>query len=96
MVRTFLVSTGTWATPSPLGVFRIYVKIPIQDMFGPGYYIEDVQHVMYFHNDYGIHAAYWHNNFGNPMSGGCINMKTEEALWVYEWASVGTVVSIHD
>jgi lipoprotein-anchoring transpeptidase ErfK/SrfK len=95
IIRTFLVSTGTWSTPSPLGVFRIYVKIPIQDMYGPGYYIEDVKFVMYFNKDYGIHAAYWHNNFGTPMSGGCINMKTDEAEWMYNWASVGTVVSIH-
>ena len=64
-------------------------------MFGEGYYIEDVQHVMYFSDDFGIHAAYWHDNFGQPMSGGCINMKPDEAKWMYEWASVGTIVNVH-
>ena len=45
--------------------------------------------------DYALHGTYWHNNFGNPMSHGCVNMKTNEASWVFEYSNVGTWVIIH-
>jgi hypothetical protein len=35
---------------------------------------------------FSLHGTYWHNNFGTPMSHGCINMKTSEAALIYEWA----------
>src|SRR5436853_811889 len=28
----------------------------------------------------------WHNNFGHPMSHGCVNLRTPEAEWLYMWA----------
>ena len=45
---------------------------------------------------YGIHGTYWHHNFGTPMSHGCVNMLTEDAGWLYDWASIGTVVYIRN
>nr|MDA8088057.1 peptidoglycan DD-metalloendopeptidase family protein [Nitrospiraceae bacterium] len=36
---------------------------------------------------------YWHNNFGHPMSHGCVNMKTPDAKWLFDWAPMGTPVS---
>jgi lipoprotein-anchoring transpeptidase ErfK/SrfK len=30
------------------------------------------------------------------MSHGCVNLRTEDAGWLYNWASVGTLVNIHD
>ena len=39
---------------------------------------------------YSIHGAYWHNNFGHPMSHGCVNMKTEDAEQIYNWANPPT------
>jgi len=63
-------------------------------MRGPGYHLEDVPYVMYFSGDFGLHGTYWHNNFGNPMSHGCVNLKTEDAKWLYNWVKVGTVVRI--
>jgi lipoprotein-anchoring transpeptidase ErfK/SrfK len=50
---------------------------------------------MYFYKDYGLHGTYWHNNFGTPMSHGCINLKTKDAGWLFDYAKVGTVVNIH-
>lgn len=93
--REFLVSTGTWLHPTVTGVFRIYVKYRAADMSGPGYYLPKVPYVMYFYKDYGLHGTYWHNNFGTPMSHGCINFPTVDAEWVYRYARVGTVVNIH-
>lgn len=34
-----------------------------------------------------FHGTYWHDNFGSPMSHGCINMRTSEAKWIYRWSS---------
>jgi lipoprotein-anchoring transpeptidase ErfK/SrfK len=95
LVNTFIVSTGLPDTPTVTGEYRIYIKVPIQDMSGPGYYLPDVPWVMYFYDEYGFHGTYWHNNFGTPMSRGCVNLTVDDAAWLYAWASVGTRVSIH-
>ncbi len=95
LVNSFIVSTGLPDTPTVTGDYRIYVKVPVQDMSGPGYYLSDVPWVMFFYEDYGFHGTYWHNNFGTPMSRGCVNLSVEDAEWLYNWASVGTRVSIH-
>ncbi len=92
--RTFVVSTGLPQTPTVVGIFRIWVKLRSTDMAGPGYYLPNVPYTMYFYQGYGIHGTYWHNNFGRPMSHGCINMRTEDARWLFHWADVGTVVQI--
>ena len=96
LVNSFLVSTGTYLHPTVTGQFHIYVKYRYTLMTGPGYYLPDVPYTMYFYEGYGIHGTYWHNNFGHPMSHGCVNMRTSEAGWLYEWASVGTLVNVHD
>jgi lipoprotein-anchoring transpeptidase ErfK/SrfK len=89
------VSTGLPGTPTVTGQYRIYVKYPAQTMSGPGYYLPDVPYVMYFYLGYGIHGTYWHNNFGQPMSHGCVNTPTPDAQWLYDWAEVGTLVNVH-
>jgi lipoprotein-anchoring transpeptidase ErfK/SrfK len=94
-VRWVTVSTGLPATPTPEGQFRIYVKFVADDMEGPGYYLQDVPYAMYFYLGYGVHGTYWHDNFGQPMSHGCVNLPTSEAEWLFNWASVGTLVNIH-
>lgn len=96
LVRTFVVSTGTWQTPTLKGRFKVWIKLKSAPMSGPGYYLPNVPHIMYYDGDYGIHGAYWHNNFGVPMSHGCINLNLTDAEWAYNFASVGTVVNIHD
>lgn len=95
LVNQFIVSTGTWQTPTVTGQYRIYVKYVAADMSGPGYYLPSVPYVMYFYSGYGIHGTFWHTNFGTPMSHGCVNMWPEEAGWLFDWASVGTLVNIH-
>ena len=35
---------------------------------------------------YAFHGTYWHDNFGTPMSHGCINMRSAEARWLFRWA----------
>ena len=95
VVASFLVSTGLPDTPTVTGTYYVYVKYLYADMRGPDYYLPDVPYTMYFYNDYGIHGTYWHNNFGQPMSHGCINMETSDAEWLYYWSYVGIMVYIH-
>ena len=95
IVKTFVVSTGTWVHPTVTGVYNIYVKYRYAHMSGPGYYLPNVPYVMYFYKGYGIHGTYWHNNFGTPMSHGCVNLRTPDAKWAFNWAYVGTTISIH-
>jgi lipoprotein-anchoring transpeptidase ErfK/SrfK len=94
-VRTVTVSTGLPRTPTVTGRFQIYVKYTAAPMSGPGYYLPNVPYVMYFYRGFGLHGTYWHNNFGHPMSHGCVNLPTPEAEWLFNWASVGTPVVIH-
>ena len=95
VVNSFIVSTGTWLTPTVTGQYKIYVKYRSAPMSGPGYYLPNVPYIMYFYKGYGLHGTYWHNNFGTPMSHGCVNLRTDEAAWLYNWASVGTLVNVH-
>ncbi len=93
-VETFLASTGVWRTPTVTGKFEIYLKFETDDMRGPGYFLKDVPFTMYFHKSYGLHGTYWHDNFGTPMSNGCVNLTIEDAEWLYEFAEIGTVVYV--
>jgi lipoprotein-anchoring transpeptidase ErfK/SrfK/vancomycin resistance protein YoaR len=96
------VSTGLPRTPTPVGTFRVFLKLLADDMqggsyaLGDYYYLPKVPYVMYFADGgYAIHGTYWHNNFGNPMSHGCVNLPTDNARWMYEWAPMGTTVVVH-
>lgn len=96
IVRSFIVSTGTWMHPTITGQFYIYVKYEYADMIGPGYYLPNVPYVMYFYDGYGLHGTYWHSNFGTPMSHGCINLTIPDSEWLFYWADIGTLVNIHE
>jgi lipoprotein-anchoring transpeptidase ErfK/SrfK len=54
-----------------------------------GYYqLPGVPWTSYFTEDgQAFHGTYWHQNFGTPMSHGCVNMRTSEALWLFRWAT---------
>jgi lipoprotein-anchoring transpeptidase ErfK/SrfK len=89
------ISSGVAATPTVTGRFRVGTKLTSQRMVGPGYDLPGVPWVMYFYGAYAIHGAYWHNNFGMPMSHGCVNMRPGEAQMLYNWAPAGTEVYVH-
>ena len=94
-IKTFVVSTGTWQYPTVTGQYQIYVKYESAPMSGPGYYLPGVPYIMYFYRGYGVHGTYWHDNFGTPMSHGCVNMTIDDSRWMFEFAQVGTWVNVH-
>jgi hypothetical protein len=101
ILATF-VSTGTAETPevaTPVGQFRVLVKLPLETMSGTvngePYRVEDVPYVMYFTDEgHALHGTYWHNNFGAPMSHGCVNLPMDVAEWMFRWAPEWTAVTI--
>jgi hypothetical protein len=103
------------STKTPEGEFRILDKMPAKHM-GNGnlfadaddYELPGVPWTCFFTpQGHAFHGTYWHENFGVPMSHGCINMRTEEAKWLFRWAmpaheigktfnrGFGTLVRIH-
>jgi hypothetical protein len=100
-LKTYIVSTGKDVTPTITGSYEIYMKRDHHDMKGydkikkKDYVQPDVRYISYFTGAYAYHAAYWHNAFGTQVSHGCINMKTAEAKYLYEWAPIGTTCFIH-
>lgn len=102
VVGSYLISSGTDATPTPAGSFRVFAHVWSQDMgelcYNPAaqdsYCTEDVPWVTYFAPDVGFHGTYWHSNFGNRMSHGCVNMTMGAAEFVYYWAPEGTEVTV--
>lgn len=85
------VSTGIVPGATPLGTFKIWRKRPCQRMVNePGldnhYDLPGVPWVSYITpQGVAFHGAYWHGNWGNRMSSGCVNMRSEEAKWLYRW-----------
>lgn len=94
------VSTGKW-NRTPVGDYTIWVKMRATRMAGgsgnDAYNLPNVPYVMFFYNSavpkisgYSLHGAYWHNNFGHPMSHGCVNMRQIDAEKLYNWAMPST------
>lgn len=98
-VQTFLISSGMARTPTEIGTFHVYSKLPVTTMtgtiLGEYYYIPNIKWVSYFDGGEAFHGTYWHHNFGHPMSHGCINMTEADAKVLYDFAPVGTKVVVH-
>jgi len=84
---------------TPTGTWHIYSKETNRYLVGPGYR-DYVQYWMPFYTDYGFHDASWQTfPFGSPDyasqgSHGCVHLPTPAAAWVYNWAPIGTTVTI--
>lgn len=77
---------------TPLGTRRITFKHRSDDMSPEhgehrSYYIADVPFAMYFEPPFAIHVAYWHESFGEPMSGGCINVSPIDGERLFSWTT---------
>jgi hypothetical protein len=114
-----LVSTGKDGTGDPetthstvQGQFLIHTKhVTVTmdgDEVGDEFDLRDVPYVQYFKEGFALHAAYWHDAFGTPLSHGCVNLSPLDARWLFAWTEPsvpaswhgamslrGTLVSIH-
>ncbi len=93
------LSAGELPTATPKGRFVIYAKQPSKHMgsitgnpdaeANGGFSLPGVPWTMFFKSPggYAFHGTYWHNNFGLQMSHGCINMRNEDARWLFRWST---------
>ena len=77
-----------WATP--LGKFPIWRKLVSLHMSGGttggGWDLPGIGWTsLFIGSGVAIHSTFWHNNFGEPMSRGCVNARPEDAKWVFRW-----------
>lgn len=98
-VYAVVISGGTEFDPTLPGSFTIQSKHESARMRGQGYNgetydVPDVPFTMFYDGNYAIHGAYWHQDFGTPVSRGCVNVAVDHAEWLYSWASVGTPVIV--
>jgi hypothetical protein len=71
---------------TPTGRFSITGKFITSTMVAPNDYLHsDVPYAQNFTGPYALHSAYWHDNWGNLMSGGCINLAPIDALFMFRW-----------
>ncbi len=96
-----LVSTGAkynidgkavdnWATPVGENhvVNRKYVSLHMGggDTKASGYEEFAVSYTSIFASGgVAFHSTYWHNSWGDPMSHGCVNLKPDDAKFIYRW-----------
>jgi len=101
LVKTYPISAGAVATPTPIGQFKIFSKYAVQDMhgFNPNgtrYFQPNVRWISYFlPGGYAVHGNYWRPTswFGNVNSShGCVSLPNDQAKWVYDFAPIGTTV----
>jgi hypothetical protein len=76
-----------------IGAFAVQSKHRTARMQGEDYDVPDVRHV--------LRRQLWdsrsrHRSFGTPVSHGCVNLAVDHAEWLFEWATIGTPVVVHD
>ncbi len=82
-------------TITPSGLHVIDHKMPLRHMgdcrltsSSAAYELPGVPWVSFFHyTGVAFHGTYWHDDFGRPLSHGCINMRNIDAKWLYRWST---------
>lgn len=104
LAHSYPISAGAPETPTPIGQYKIFSKLAVQDMkgFNPNgtkYLQPHVHWINYFlGGGYAIHGNYWRplDWFGNINSShGCASLPDDQAKEVYDWAPIGTPVITH-
>jgi lipoprotein-anchoring transpeptidase ErfK/SrfK len=108
VVATFPMSPGketnsggrqSASTSTKVGEYKVWYKTALQDMGCSArfdYCTPNVPWDTYFNGDQALHGTYWHNMFGKAdMSHGCVNLSVANAKTVYDFAPIGTPVSVH-
>ena len=90
---------------SPIGTWRIYNKVRNTVLRGRdanGSWRDPVAYWMPFYGAYGFHDASWQTfPFGSPLyttqgSHGCVHVPVDVLGAIYNWAPIGTLVTIQD
>jgi hypothetical protein len=89
------ISSGVSSGSTPLSAvgspgFPIWRKLYSLHMSGgtnaEGWDLPGIGWTSLFHGEgVAIHGTFWHNNYGEPMSHGCVNCAPEDAKWIFRW-----------
>jgi lipoprotein-anchoring transpeptidase ErfK/SrfK len=77
-----------WATPVGQHIVtRKYISLQMSGgRTGAGYDLPGIGWAVVFATGgVAFHSTFWHNNFGDPMSHGCVNLTPQDALWLFRW-----------
>ncbi|MHB9033775.1 MAG: L,D-transpeptidase family protein [Anaerolineae bacterium] len=111
VIRSFLMCSGKKGSPTLAGRYPVLDKIPLalasqwgglQMPWWIGLYYTNGDTVNGIEN--GFHAlpyradqqVMWENSLGSLCSYGCVVLDTKDAVWLYDWIDIGTVVFIFD
>ncbi len=84
---------------TPTGTWHIYSKSTNIHLTGPGY-DDFVNYWMAFYSDYGFHDSSWQtfpygsSDYASQGSHGCVHLPAAAMAWLFNWAPVGTTVTI--
>ncbi len=102
LINTFLISSGRTGYWTKKGLHSVLSKRPVvvyawsYGLNHPeNYDLGPVPYNLLIYRHTYIHYAYWHNNFGRPMSHGCVNVNLDNMKWVYRWADEGVPVLVY-
>ncbi|MGE3908860.1 MAG: L,D-transpeptidase family protein [Chloroflexota bacterium] len=97
-----LVTAGVDRKTKP-GFYRILRRVANETMDSRTvpdathqYLLKDVLYTQYFAGDgSAIHYNWWASWWGHPGSQGCLGMRMDGAKFMWDWANVGTPLTIH-
>jgi lipoprotein-anchoring transpeptidase ErfK/SrfK len=83
-----------WSTP--VGAHRVtrkYVSLQMSGgTTGAGYDLPGIGWTSIFATGgVAIHSTFWHNNYGDPVSHGCVNALPQDAKWIFRWTSPNVI-----
>ncbi len=92
-VSAWLISSGAPGRATRPGLYRVYAKYVSYPSWGIDWHY-DLPYTLFFHHDLAIHGAYWHEDFGTPVSHGCINAPVIVARVLYRYMDRGSYVYV--
>lgn len=104
-IRTFPVSTGSYKDPTPVGIYKIFLKQTVRVAGSVPHYIMPL-YQEFKNGGYGIHAlpslandkgVFWHealNHIGSPKSHGCIRLLPDDAQFAWNFTDIGTMMKV--
>jgi hypothetical protein len=84
--RIYPISSGKPSTPTVLGDFHVYSKVP-------GYLPDGMYFSNFFISGYAIHGFNPAPDF--PASHGCMRVPIQDAISIYDWLQIGNWVDVY-
>jgi hypothetical protein len=97
-VYNSFVNTGVSSAPTTSGTYPVYLRYTVTTMSGtyPGggtYSDPGIPWVSYFHGGDALHG-FLRSQYGYPQSLGCVEMPFANAMHVWPYTPIGTLVSV--